>query len=260
MTSAATVGDVFGPARRVLFVHAHPDDETISTGALIAELAESGVECFVLTATRGERGEVRPDALPAGGDLVTVRQSEWLRACGRLGASRYLHLGTWPAGAIGRLARVYADSGMVWLDAAETLAGPALDASADALTAADPDEIAADIAACARALAADALVTYDALGGYGHPDHVALHAPTRAAASTLGLPFFEIVSQPRGQAPDDPDASWLDLAHRLPQISAALASYSSQLTVDGDDLIHVGGQREPITTRIGVRRVAPDPT
>ena len=195
MTSAATARDVFGPARRVLFVHAHPDDESISTGATIAELAASGVECFVLTATRGERdarsGRARyqpavtwsPCASPSGCEPADARRQP-LPA-----------LGTWPARPWTPLrASTPTRDGLV--DAAETLAGPALDASADALYRRRSDEIAADIAACARALAADALVTYDALGGYGHPDHVALHAPTRAAASTLGLPFSRSSPKP----------------------------------------------------------------
>ncbi len=249
--STSTLDSVFGDARDLLFVHAHPDDETISTGALIAALVASGRRCYVLTATRGEQGEVRPGALPAGVDLVAHREAEWARACAALGVEARSFLGTPPARSAG-LPRRYTDSGMTWLDEAETLAGPGPDAGPDALTSAPVAEIAADIAAYARAVGADALVTYDALGGYGHPDHVALHAPTRAAASELGLPFFEIVSQPRGAAPA-PDAHWLDLADTRPTVARALGAYASQLAVDGDHLAHVGGQREPIQVRVGVR-------
>lgn len=239
-------------ADRVLFVHAHPDDETISTGALIAALTASNVACHVLTATRGERGEARPGALPPGVDLVAHRLGEWASACAVLRVASTSMLGAPPARGRGGPPRRYHDSGMAWLDAAQTLAGPAPDAPADALALADPDEIAADIVACARDVGAEALVSYDHLGGYGHPDHVALWTPTRRAASELSLPFIEIVSQPRNSTPD-PDALWLDLSAHLPTVQEALRQYASQLVVVGTDLVHVGGQREPISVRVGVR-------
>ncbi len=250
---------LLGDAERVLFVHAHPDDETISTGALIAALTASGRQAFVLTATRGEQGEVRPGVLARGADLTALREGEWVRATAVLGVAGRCWLGTPPARSVGRPARRYTDSGMAWLDATENLAGPGPDAGPDALTAATPGEISADIAAYARHVGAQALVTYDALGGYGHPDHVALHRPTGAAAVSLGLPCYELISSPRGAVGSaaDPaagsESSWLDLAEHLPVVADALAAYASQLRVDGDQLVHVGGQREPIQLRVGVR-------
>lgn len=256
-----TLDALFPPAEPVLFVHAHPDDEAISTGALIAALTASGRPCFVLTATRGERGEVRAGVRVD--DLIALREGEWRRACAALGVAGHAFLGTPPARAAGGRPRRYRDSGMVWLDAAETLAGPAPDAPADALTSADGAEVADDLAAYARAVGARVLVTYDAAGGYGHPDHVFLHGPTRAAASALGVGFVEIVSQPRpgGAAGEPPpgaaDAAagtrWLDLAAHRDAVARALAAYASQLRVEGADIVHVGGQREPIQLRIGVR-------
>lgn len=235
-------------------MHAHPDDETLATGALLALLDASGAQASLVTATRGERGEVRPGVLAPGADLVTLRLGEWAQACAALGVRDARWLGTPPARAAGRAPRRYADSGMAWLDAAETIAGPGVDASPDALALADPAEVAGDIAAAALALGADSLITYDALGGYGHPDHVALHRPTRDAAASLGLPFFELVSQPRSApTPSGGDILWFDGTSRLVQVSAALAAYSSQLSVDGAELVHVGGQREPIALRVGVR-------
>lgn len=250
-------GGPFADLRRVLFVHAHPDDETIATGTLIAALVESRRRCDVLTATRGEQGDVRPGVLPEGAALIELREQECSRACATLGVADHLWLGTPPARAPRLPERRYTDSGMTWLDDAETLAGPGPDAAADALTAAGAEELAADIVAAARALGADSLVTYDPLGGYGHPDHVALYQPGRAAASELGLPFVEIVSQPRGGAEAPPGTSWLDVGGQLATVSAALGQYSSQLAVDGSDIVHVGGQREAIQTRVGVRRFDP---
>ena len=235
---------------RVLFVHAHPDDETLATGGLIAELAARGVEVAVLTATRGEQGEVvdGPLAHLAGTpELTAHREGEVAAACATLGVRHHAFLGSSDARAAGLPPRRYTDSGMAWLDETETVAGPGDAAGPDSLTSADPAEVAADIAAYARAFGADAIVSYDAHGGYGHPDHVALHAPSRAAASLLELPFWEVASEV-----DPGDA--LDTPQHLALLQEALGHYASQLTVDGSDVVHVGGQRQPIQSRFTVRR------
>lgn len=236
--------------RVILFVHAHPDDETLATGVLVARLTADGVPVAVLTATRGEQGEVVPGPLsPLAGTpaLVTHREGELAGALGELGVREHAFLGTPPARAAGLAPRVYTDSGMRWLDAAETVAGPGDAAGADSLTAADQAEVAADIAAYARAIVATWLVTYDPAGGYGHPDHVFLHEPTKAAASLVGASFGEIASDPEGPA------TWFDLPEELPVVQRALAHYASQLTVEGAEVVHVGGQRQAIVTRVGVR-------
>lgn len=233
---------MLGDAARILFVHAHPDDETLSTGALIARLARTRRACFVLTATRGERGEVVSgplSALAGTPALAAHRELEVRRACAALGVAGHAFLGG-PG-------RRYADSGMVWVDEDAHVAGPAPDAAPDSLSLADPDAVASDIAAHARAVGADAIVSYDVRGGYFHPDHVALHAPSRAAAAELGVPFWEVVSDPAGPG------EWYDLTDELPTVVAALRHYGSQLIVEGDEVVHVGGQRQSIATRIGVR-------
>lgn len=235
--------------RTVLFVHAHPDDETLATGGLIAELAARGVRVAVLTATRGEQGEVVEgplSALAGTPELTAHREGEVAAACAVLGVREHAFLGEPPARA-GAEPRRYTDSGMRWLDETETVAGPGDQAGPDSLTSASPDEVAADIAAYARAIGAEGIVSYDAHGGYGHPDHVALHAPSRAAASLLELPFWEVASEV-----DPGDA--LDTPQHLALLQEALGHYASQLTVDGSDVVHVGGQRQPIQTRFTVRR------
>lgn len=252
--------------RRVLFAHAHPDDETLATGCLIADLTHRGVEVGVITATRGERGEVRPGplaALQGTPALVAHRLAELAEALSTLGVSWHALLGTPPARAPGRAPREYRDSGMRWLSAG--LAGPAEDVEADALTRANVADAAADLAAAVTAYTPDLLVSYDAGGGYGHPDHIRMHDVTLAAAELTGVPTAEIV-MPQGpglpdlhvpgrQVHDDPDLTWFDLPHTLAQVQAALRAYGSQLQVDGPEVIHVGGQREPIVTRVGLRRV-----
>ena len=70
-----TAAELFAPGARVVFLHAHPDDETLATGVLIADLVASGHPVAVVTATRGERGEIRP-GLDVGADIVAHREGE----------------------------------------------------------------------------------------------------------------------------------------------------------------------------------------
>lgn len=251
--------------RRVLFAHAHPDDETLATGCLIADLVGRGVEVGVVTATRGERGQVREGTLAhlAGTDaLVEHRAGELAEALRTLGVGWHAVLGTPPARAAGLPPRVYRDSGMRWLTA--TLAGPAEDVTPDALTSADVQVAAVDLAAAVTAYHPDLLVSYDITGGYGHPDHVRMHAVTLTAAELTGVPTAELV-MPGGDTPDlhlpgrqtssDEALTWFDLPETLPTVQAALAAYGSQLRVEGRDVVHVGERREPIVTKVGLRRV-----
>ena len=77
------------PGRRIVFLHAHPDDETLATGALLAALAADGYDVAVVTATRGEQGEVVPGrfaALAGTQQLVAHRIGELAGALAELGA------------------------------------------------------------------------------------------------------------------------------------------------------------------------------
>lgn len=234
--------------RSVLFVHAHPDDETISTGALIAELRAGGTEVFLLTATRGERGEVVPGPLSGleGTDaLAAARESELQGAADALGITRRYWLGQGPARANGLGPRRYRDSGMTWIEPG--LAGPADDVHDDALAVAPLPEVTADVAALIAHLRPSLVVSYDNGGGYGHPDHVRMHEAARSAGRVQDTPFAEIVQTPA------PDAEWFALDSRIDTVTAALHCHASQLTVHGSDIVHSGGQREPIRASVGLR-------
>ncbi|GAB3123540.1 PIG-L family deacetylase [Glaciibacter psychrotolerans] len=233
---------------RVLFVHAHPDDETISTGALIAELAARGTRVALLTATRGERGEVVAGPLSAleGTDALSIRRELELRqASEALGISESYWLGEPPARVSGLPPRRYQDSGMTWIR--EGLAGPADDAGPAALTTAPLADVTADVAALIDSLRPDLVISYDDGGGYGHPDHVRMHDAASAASRALGVPFAEIVEQ------RTLDVEWFELAHRRASVLAALGCHATQLTVDGTDIVHSGGQRQPIPVAVGLR-------
>lgn len=240
---------VFDGVRRVLFVHAHPDDEALATGALIVELLARGIECVVLTATRGERGGIVEGRFPglAGEEFIARREVELAGALAALGAGVPMFLGEPPARAEGLPPRRYGDSGMEWVRPG--LAGPADDAGPDSLTAAEEAEVVADLVAGISAVAPDLVVTYDDAGGYGHPDHVACHRLTVAACAAARVPLVEVLSDSHAEG------EWHDLRRHLPLVAAALEHHQTQVTVDVPDVIHSGGQREPIQLRMGVRRV-----
>lgn len=226
---------------RYLFAHAHPDDETLASGALIAHLVDRGDQVFVLTATRGEQGEVVPGPLAhlAGTpELIVRREAELAAALAELRVSGWAWLGA-------QRGRVYRDSGMVWLRPG--LAGPADDTDDRALSVAPLADVVADIVAYAVAVAAECVVSYDADGGYGHPDHVRMHDASVLAAAELGLPFRALVYEP-GDGVD-----WFELDDELPRAVAALRHHQTQLTVHGDEVVHSGGQRESIVRRVGLR-------
>lgn len=236
-------------AEVVLLVHAHPDDETLATGALAAELSSRGARVVLLTATRGERGEVVPgplSALAGTPALVSRREAELARAAQELGIRELYWLGTAPARAAGRPARRYGDSGMRWVRPG--LAGPAEATDPGSLTAAPLAEVVADVAALLAHTRPDVVVTYDQGGGYGHPDHVRVHEAALAACRAAAPAFAEVVHEP------GPGVTWLELDHRRPQVVAALTAHASQVRVDGSEVVHSGGQREPLVTSLGLRQ------
>jgi len=250
MSGAERLRALLDGIHRVLVVHAHPDDETLSTGALLAGLVDRGVEVTLVTATRGERGEVvdGPLAYLEGSpELAAHREGELRGALRELGVTGHAWLGRPPARAQGLEPRDYVDSGMRWIR--EGLAGPADDASPESLTSAQLDEVVADLAAAIAATDAELVVSYNEIGGYGHPDHVRSREAALAAARRADVPFAEIVPEPGD------DVAWFDLDELLGQVARALSHHATQLTVHGDELVHSGGQREPIRASVGLRLV-----
>lgn len=163
---------------RVLFVHAHPDDETLATGIALAHLRDRGHDVHVLTCTLGEEGEVIPPGLShleqAPGDpLAAHRRAELRTAMGLLGVSHHV-LGEPDAG--GEPA-AYRDSGM---------AGSVAARHTRAFASAPLATVAGHLRAVIAGLAPDLVVTYDGEGGYGHPDHIRVHEATVAALA--GMP------------------------------------------------------------------------
>ncbi|MBT2456527.1 N-acetyl-1-D-myo-inositol-2-amino-2-deoxy-alpha-D-glucopyranoside deacetylase [Streptomyces sp. ISL-86] len=150
------------PARRLLLVHAHPDDESINNGATMAKYAAEGAHVALVTCTLGEEGEVIPPELAhlaADRDdtLGTHRIGELAAAMAELGVTDHRFLG-----GPGR----FRDSGMM---------GAEQNRRPGAFWSAEVDEAAACLVEVIRELRPQVLVTYDPDGGYGHPDHIQAH-------------------------------------------------------------------------------------
>ena len=164
-------------ARRMVVVHAHPDDETLWTGGMIARYAASGVEVTLVTCTLGEQGEILLDQLRGlaadrADQLGGYRLAELCAACAVLGVTDQRFLG-----GIGR----WRDSGMVAQPGAMASVPAQLDSRAFAAGALD-DQVDA-LAEVLEAVRPQVVVTYGPDGGYGHPDHVRAHQVTMAAAA-----------------------------------------------------------------------------
>ena len=162
---------------RLLFVHAHPDDEALTTGLTMASYASRHHDVHLLTCTLGEEGEVIPPALAHLGPdrdnaLGPWRAAELRAAMSVLGVAHSV-LGQNPGRGV---ASRYRDSGMVGTASAE---------HPDAFVRADLGEAVVLVADHIRAVRPDVVVTYDVHGGYAHPDHVQTHRVTMAALSAL---------------------------------------------------------------------------
>jgi N-acetyl-1-D-myo-inositol-2-amino-2-deoxy-alpha-D-glucopyranoside deacetylase len=149
--------------KRMLLVHAHPDDETINNGATMAMYAKSGVGVTLVTCTRGEEGEVLvPDlahlASSQTDGLGKHRETELANAMSELGVIDHRFLGA-PD-------KKWRDSGMM---------GTEPNNRADVFWQADLDEAAGYLVRIIREVKPQVLVTYDEMGGYGHPDHIQAH-------------------------------------------------------------------------------------
>ncbi len=166
-------------------VHAHPDDETLATGALLATWAAAGRPTAVVTCTRGERGEVIGDELAHlegdGPALAAHRTRELAAALGALGVTDHLFLDD----VVGTGER-FEDSGMAWLGVGR--AGAAAERPAGAFVDVDVETAAAALARVLRDRRPDVVAGYEPGGGYGHPDHVHAHVVMQRAVGLAAEP------------------------------------------------------------------------
>jgi N-acetyl-1-D-myo-inositol-2-amino-2-deoxy-alpha-D-glucopyranoside deacetylase len=155
---------------RVLLVHAHPDDETINNGSTMAMYASLGAEVTLVTCTRGEEGEVLVPALAhlassATDSLGEHRVAELAEAMKALGITDHRFLG--------ENTTQYRDSGMM---------GTEPNNRPDTFWNADFDEATNHLMKVIDQVKPHILITYDEIGGYGHPDHIQAHRVAMAAS------------------------------------------------------------------------------
>jgi N-acetyl-1-D-myo-inositol-2-amino-2-deoxy-alpha-D-glucopyranoside deacetylase len=239
--------------RRLLLVHAHPDDESIGTGATIARYAAEGAQVTLVTCTLGELGDIIPPELAyLGADrenrLGAHRITELAAACTALGLADQRFLG-----GPGR----WHDSGMMGLESND---------DPGCFWQADVAQAAAELARIVREVRPQVLVTYDENGFYGHPDHIQAHRVAGAAirlaaeggrgawqvakfyatampqsvAAAAGLPWF---------VPDEQVTTEIDGRAYLGAKTAALRAHVTQIVVDGERFALSSGRWQPINGR-----------
>lgn len=150
--------------KTLVFIGAHPDDESFGIGGTLAKYALAGVKVYYIVATRGEAGEVNPSLMANFTSLGDLRWSELQCAAKVLGLTGVIWLG-------------YRDSGM---------RGSPDNAHPQALMNAPLDEVAGRIVKILRELKPQVVITFDPMGGYNHPDHVAVHQATVKAFYAAG--------------------------------------------------------------------------
>jgi N-acetyl-1-D-myo-inositol-2-amino-2-deoxy-alpha-D-glucopyranoside deacetylase len=225
----------------LLLVHAHPDDESIGTGATMARYAAQGARVTLVTCTLGEIGEIIPPGLQhlLPDELGEYRVGELAAACEALGVTDHRFLG-----GPGR----YRDSGMMGMEENEDprCFWRAPVAAAASLLAQVIEEVRPSV-----------IVTYDANGLYGHPDHIQAHRvawqarelaapdarffatamPRSVATAATVLPpeswFTPVADATANTVPDSAVTTVIDGSAYLDAKIAAMAAHATQVTVDG---------------------------
>jgi N-acetyl-1-D-myo-inositol-2-amino-2-deoxy-alpha-D-glucopyranoside deacetylase len=217
-------------ARRLLLVHAHPDDESIGTGATMAKYAAEGAHVTLVTCTLGELGEVIPPELAhlawdADGGLGEYRIGELAAACKALGVTDHRFLG-----GAGR----WRDSGMM---------GTPSNDWPGCFWRADVDEAARELLTVIEEVRPQAMVTYDANGFYGHPDHIQAHRVAWRAFELAGglVSKFYATAVPKSV-----------LAHAMALMDDSDGG-SDFTRVESVDELPFGTDDEKVTTEIDAR-------
>ena len=155
-------------ARVLLAVLAHPDDETFGMGGTLALYAQQGAQVYLVCATRGEEGEMDPEYMQGFESIAQRREHELRCAAQKLGLAGVFFLG-------------YRDSGMP---------GSPSNQNPRSLVATPVEQVAAQVVFYIRKLRPQVVITFDPVGGYYHPDHIAIHQATVLAFDKSGDPTF----------------------------------------------------------------------
>lgn len=213
--------------RRIVFVHAHPDDECLTTGGTLAKYAEEGAHVCLVTCTDGQLGEVAevPELGPVEQvreRLAEVRRVELEEACRRLGTIDLRLLG-------------YHDSGMDGTPGNE---------APEAFVNQPLEEVASRIAAILREVRPQVLVTYNEYGFYGHPDHMRAHESALRAV--------ELAAEPgEGGEPHEVAKVYYTAVPRT-ALLRAVEVFDDELRFDPEEIERVGTPDELVTTAVDV--------
>jgi LmbE family N-acetylglucosaminyl deacetylase len=221
--------------RRLLAVFAHPDDESFGPGGTLALYAQRGVAVHLICATRGEAGIQPPRGLQGKCSIGELREAELRCAASQLGLSAIHLLG-------------YRDSGMP---------GASDNQHPQALCRAPRQEVAHQISRLMHAIQPQVVITFDPIGGYFHPDHIAIHQATLQA-----FHMVRIESRRQGLSALLPAKLYYHtLPHRFLRLGvkalALLGRNPRQWGRNSDiDLVAIAGQEYPIHARIDIRTAA----
>lgn len=147
-----TTASARGATRRLLGLFAHPDDESFCAGGTFAKYAAEGAEIMVVSATRGEAGQIRDAAIATRHTLGETRARELQTACGNLGVTQAICLD-------------YGDGKLQGLP---------------------PETLVAEFVGIIRSFRPDVVITFGEDGAYGHPDHIAVSMATTSACHAAG--------------------------------------------------------------------------
>ena len=224
------------PERNLLAVFAHPDDETFGVGGTLALYSRRGVAVHLVCATLGEAGTVSDEKMQGYSTVAELREAELRCAAASLGLTSVYLLG-------------YRDSGM---PGAEDNRHPS------ALMAKPLDEVAARITHLIRGLRPQVVLTFDPIGGYRHPDHIAIHRATVEA--------FNAAHDPE-RFPDDLPVFQPDRLYFATFSRPFMRVFVKGLELLGQDIHHFGRNADidladiasvsfPVHARVNVRSVA----
>ena len=239
----------FSP-NRLLIVHAHPDDESLFTGHVIAHALRGGSEVRVVTLTRGEMGTTEVKDLEYLNEdsqaMAIFREQELSQSLEAFPGVEHRYLGQ----------RAYRDSGM--RISAWGKVGKPRKLDEMSLSAAGTSVVGEDIASEIKDFKPDVVLTYDSKGGYGHPDHKAAHAAVAWAIRHLAKKrirpqFWEIVEPGKSFDVEFGDEETAEVKR------AALLAHSSQIEISGDEIVYNGKTRMLLTDKERLRKTSPSP-
>jgi len=236
MMSANAPPAIPDPSKRLLAVLAHPDDESFGPGGTLALYAKLGAEVTLICATRGEVGSLPKDMEGQVDDIAALREHELRCAAEILGLNDVIFLG-------------YRDSGMP---------GSADNHHPNALCASPVEEVAEKVEELIRSIKPQVIITFDPIGGYHHPDHIAIQRATLLAFNNASSENSKFTHTPPHQTQKlyyhtFPRRLMKFVVRLLPLLGQDPTSFGRNNDID---LVAITKEEFPVHARINYRPVA----